>query len=154
MNKIGLQVKHLREYQGLTQEQFAARCNLLGWDISRGTLAKIEARVRRITDEEVFLLSKALKVPINELFVDVTTKGQIPWFSAVFVERSSETIRLLSEALDVPVEDLFSSPVQGKTPKANRMLSELYAVATMLDEDHLEIALAQIKAFNIKKARQ
>lgn len=63
-----------------------------------------------------------------------------------------ETIKLLSEALEVPIEDLFGTAVQDKNPKTNRMLSELYAVASTLDEDHLEIALAQIKAFNIKKA--
>lgn len=46
----------------------AARCNVIGWDISRGTLAKIEAKVRRVTDIEVALLAKALRVPVNFLF--------------------------------------------------------------------------------------
>ncbi|AEG32148.1 helix-turn-helix domain-containing protein [Thiomicrospira cyclica] len=68
MNLIGNSIRKLREEQGLTQDQFAARCNLIGWDISRGTLAKIEAKVRRITDIEVALLSKALKKPIQTLF--------------------------------------------------------------------------------------
>ncbi len=68
MNIIGPNVGSLRDQQHLTQEQLVARCNLLGWDISRGTLAKIEARVRRVTDQEVFLLAAALKVPIHQLF--------------------------------------------------------------------------------------
>ena len=68
MNLIGNNIRKLREEQGLTQDQFAARCNLIGWDISRGTLAKIESKVRRITDIEVALLSKALKKPIQTLF--------------------------------------------------------------------------------------
>lgn len=68
MNIIGPNVKRIREAQGLTQEDLTARCNLIKWDISRGTLAKIESQVRRITDEEVLLLAKALKVDINALF--------------------------------------------------------------------------------------
>ncbi|WP_024461587.1 helix-turn-helix domain-containing protein [Marinimicrobium sp. LS-A18] len=71
MNIIGPQVHHLREEQNLTQAELVARCNLLGWDISRGTLAKIEARVRRVTDQEVLLLSQALKVPVEQLFSSV-----------------------------------------------------------------------------------
>jgi len=68
MNVVGPRVKRIRETQDITQEELAARCNILEWDISRGTLAKIEAQVRRVTDEEVALLAKALKVKINELY--------------------------------------------------------------------------------------
>jgi len=69
MNVVGPKVKEFREAQEITQEELAARCNVFGWDISRSTLAKIEAQVRRVTDEEVPLLAKALKVNINELFI-------------------------------------------------------------------------------------
>ncbi len=68
MNVIGPQVRSLREEQELTQEELAARCNVIGWNISRSTLAKIESQVRRITDDEVALLAKALKVDINLLY--------------------------------------------------------------------------------------
>ena len=68
MNLIGPKVRELREKQQLTQEELVTKCNLLEWDISRGTLAKIEAQVRRVTDEEVALLAKALRVGINELY--------------------------------------------------------------------------------------
>ncbi|MCG7978167.1 MAG: helix-turn-helix domain-containing protein [Candidatus Thiodiazotropha endolucinida] len=57
MNLIGPKVRELREKQQLTQEELVTKCNLLEWDISRGTLAKIEAQVRRVTDEEVALLA-------------------------------------------------------------------------------------------------
>ena len=66
MNIIGPRVRELRDSQGLTQEELTARCNLIGWDISRGTLAKIEAQVRRVTDDEIPLLAQALKVSINQ----------------------------------------------------------------------------------------
>ncbi|MFT7109301.1 MAG: transcriptional regulator with XRE-family HTH domain [Psychrobacter glaciei] len=68
MNIIGPQVNSLREKQKLTQEELAAKCNLLGWNISRSTLAKIESQVRRVTDEEVAFLSNVLKVDINQLY--------------------------------------------------------------------------------------
>lgn len=71
MNIIGHNIKKFREQQDLTQEELAARCNVAGWDISRGTLAKIEAKVRRITDIEVKLIAKALDTPISELFTDL-----------------------------------------------------------------------------------
>ncbi|WP_347332747.1 helix-turn-helix domain-containing protein [Marinimicrobium locisalis] len=68
MNIIGPRAQYMRETQNLTQSELVARCNLLGWDISRGTLAKIEARVRRVTDVEVMLLAKALGTPVEQLF--------------------------------------------------------------------------------------
>jgi transcriptional regulator with XRE-family HTH domain len=52
----------------MTQADLVARCNLFDWNISHGTLAKIEAQVRRVTDEEVALLAEALKVDIRELY--------------------------------------------------------------------------------------
>lgn len=68
MNIVGPTVRQIREQQQLTQDEFAARCNLLGWNISRGTLAKIEARVRKVSDSEALLLAKALKVEVGDLF--------------------------------------------------------------------------------------
>jgi transcriptional regulator with XRE-family HTH domain len=68
MNVIGPQVKWLREQKAMTQEDLSAQCNLLGWSISRGTLAKIESQVRRVTDSEIALLAQALDVEITTLF--------------------------------------------------------------------------------------
>ena len=69
MNEIGSRVKQLRKSQGLTQKAFAMRCNLVGLDISRGTLAKIEAQLRRVTDQEVRLLVEALGVSVEVLYL-------------------------------------------------------------------------------------
>lgn len=68
MNIVGVKVKRIRELRGWSQEQLAAKCNLVGWDISRGTLAKIEAKIRRVTDFEVVHLAKALNVREQDLF--------------------------------------------------------------------------------------
>ena len=69
MNKIGPRIKEIRESQKITQEQLVARCNLIEWNISRSTLAKIESQVRRVTDIEIILVAKALKVNISDLFL-------------------------------------------------------------------------------------
>lgn len=70
MNIVGPQVRALRESQGMTQEELTAKCNLLDWDISRSSLAKIESQVRRVTDIEVALLAEALHVQIARLFTE------------------------------------------------------------------------------------
>jgi transcriptional regulator with XRE-family HTH domain len=67
-NVVGSQIRKLRDAQGWSQETLAARCGRLGWDISRGTLAKVEAQVRCVSDEELMILAKALGVKVDELY--------------------------------------------------------------------------------------
>lgn len=67
-NVVGPQVRKLRNKLDLTQEELAARCQLHGLDISRGTLSQIEARLRRVADSELFRLSVVLKVSTDDLF--------------------------------------------------------------------------------------
>ncbi len=67
-NVVGPQVRKLRNKLDLTQEELAARCQLHGLDISRGTLSQIEARLRRVADSELFRLSVVLNVPTDDLF--------------------------------------------------------------------------------------
>jgi transcriptional regulator with XRE-family HTH domain len=68
MNLIGPNIRDIRKSMNLSQKDLVARCNLLGWEISRGTLAKIESQTRKISDEEVLYLAKALKVNVGMLF--------------------------------------------------------------------------------------
>jgi len=70
MNIIGKNIKRIREGKSWTQEVLVAKCHLAEWQITRSTLAKIESRVRRVTDIEVKLFSQVLKISINELFVE------------------------------------------------------------------------------------
>ncbi|TWX69903.1 helix-turn-helix transcriptional regulator [Colwellia demingiae] len=69
MNIIGKNVRLIRERKGWTQEQLAAKCNLIDWGISRSTLAKIESNVRGVTDIEVNYLAVALDIEIEILFL-------------------------------------------------------------------------------------
>jgi len=66
-NTIGSQVKNLRKIRGLTQDDLIARCDLLGFELAQNTLAKIETGTRGVSDLEMILFSKALRVDLNEL---------------------------------------------------------------------------------------
>jgi len=68
MNIVGPEVNRLRQELDLTQEAFAARCGVLGWRLSRGTLAKIESQVRCVSDAEAFVIAHALKIPMESLY--------------------------------------------------------------------------------------
>lgn len=67
-NIIGKQVSRLRTGLGISQDQLSAKCQRAGLDISRGTLAKIEAGIRCVSDQEILLLSHALGVSVSDLF--------------------------------------------------------------------------------------
>ena len=67
-NLVGPQVRRLRTEAGLSQEALAAKLQLAGWDLSRGGLSKIEARLRRVNDAELWVLAKALSCSMAELF--------------------------------------------------------------------------------------
>lgn len=67
-NLVGPVVRKLRMDAGLSQEAFAARLQLAGWDITRAVLSKIEARLRRVNDAELYVLAGALKVAVTDLY--------------------------------------------------------------------------------------
>ncbi len=73
-NIVGPQIQQQRNRLGLTQEEFAARCQLNGLDISRGTLSQIEARLRCVTDDELLALALTLDVSTDSLFPTATKK--------------------------------------------------------------------------------
>ena len=76
-NIVGPQVRKRRVELGLTQEKLATQCQLGGLDITRGTLSQIEARIRCVTDEELFILARVLKVGPESLFpVDTPERGK------------------------------------------------------------------------------
>ena len=58
----------------MTQEQFAARCQLAGLDISRSTLGQVEARLRYVTDEELMILASLLGVSVDHLYPGELTR--------------------------------------------------------------------------------
>lgn len=75
-NIVGPQVRKLRDQRFVTQEMFAAKCTLLGLDVSRATLSKIEAQLRCVTDSELVILAEALKVEVAELLPSKKGRGR------------------------------------------------------------------------------
>jgi transcriptional regulator with XRE-family HTH domain len=67
LNLIGPQVRKLRTQRGWTQEVLAAKLQMAGWDISRASLAKIEARLVWMADHRLYFFAKVFKVSIPEL---------------------------------------------------------------------------------------
>ena len=64
---FGNVIREIRKKKGLTQAQFVAKLNIDGWDLSRGTFSKIEARIRCVTDYELLKLAEGLGVDATEL---------------------------------------------------------------------------------------
>jgi transcriptional regulator with XRE-family HTH domain len=73
-NIVGPQIRKLRDQRGLTQEMFAARCSVLGLELSRATLSKIEAQLRCVVDFELVVLAQALKVEVPALLQQKPTR--------------------------------------------------------------------------------
>lgn len=70
LNLIGPQVRKLRDRRAWTQEVLAEKLQLAGWDISRTSLAKLEAQLRWVSDVELLFLAKVLRVGVAELYPD------------------------------------------------------------------------------------
>lgn len=70
-NLIGINLKKIRIFNGLSQEQLVARLNLLGLDLDRTSLSRIENQNREVYDYELVYFSKALKVNIIDLYDDI-----------------------------------------------------------------------------------
>lgn len=67
-NIIGNRIRKIRNTVGITQEDLTARLNVLGINIDRPMVSKIENCSREIVDYEIKAIATALKVSIEDLF--------------------------------------------------------------------------------------
>lgn len=67
-NIIGEQVKGLRVQRQWTQQTLATKLQNAGLDISRSSLAKVEARLIKVTDRELFYFARVFNVSLCQLF--------------------------------------------------------------------------------------
>ena len=65
---LGRNIRRLRMERGLSQEQLAARMQVMGCDVTRSALAKIEAGQRHIYPDELKCLREILSTVYEELF--------------------------------------------------------------------------------------
>ena len=73
-NALGLQIRKLREEKNWSQSDFARELQLAGWDVERSVITKIELRRRCITDYELLLMLRTLRVPLSSLEAPKTTE--------------------------------------------------------------------------------
>lgn len=67
-NVCGKNIKKIRKEQKITQDELCARMQVMGYQISRSDISKLENGKKFITDFELVGFSKALKVSILDLF--------------------------------------------------------------------------------------
>lgn len=67
--RMGRNISKLRQRRGMTQEQLSAKLQVMGCDITRSALAKIEVGQRHLYPDEIKALSHVLDVGYDELFV-------------------------------------------------------------------------------------
>ena len=72
-NLIGGNLRRLRMEAGWTQDALAGALQRMGWDLTRGTLAKIEAGLRRVNDGELLLLASCLSLEPSEMLKGAKT---------------------------------------------------------------------------------
>ena len=70
-NLVGANLRKARLSNGLSQEQLIAQLNLLGLDLDRTSLSRIENQNREVYDYELVYFSKALKINIVDLYDDI-----------------------------------------------------------------------------------
>lgn len=66
--KVGKNIRSLREKRGMTQELLSARLQVLGCDITRSAIAKIEVGQRHLYPDEIILIKQILGVSYDEIF--------------------------------------------------------------------------------------
>lgn len=67
-NIVATEVQKHRMARGWSQTQLATKCQVAGWDVSRGIIAGIEGKMRCVADFEVVILANVLGVRLEELY--------------------------------------------------------------------------------------
>ena len=68
MNMIGSNLRRLRMERGWSQQMLSNKLEMLAIYVCRGSISRIEDKVRTVTDIELYGFSQVLGVPIAELF--------------------------------------------------------------------------------------
>lgn len=66
-NLIGERLAKMRKAMGLSQKKFADRLQLLGLDIDKNAIQRIECGKRFVTDIELVYICRALEIDPNTL---------------------------------------------------------------------------------------
>ncbi len=66
--KIGKNIRTLREKANITQETLATKLQILGCDITRSAIAKIEVGQRHLYPDEILCIKEVLSVSYDDIF--------------------------------------------------------------------------------------
>ena len=67
--QFGQHLRALRMERNWTQEQMTAKLQLLGYDTTRGALAKMESGTRHIYLDDLLALQKVLHISFDDLLL-------------------------------------------------------------------------------------
>jgi transcriptional regulator with XRE-family HTH domain len=73
-NMVGPVIREYRMKKEMSQEQLVARLNVMGWDLSRVSLAKIESQIRCVADYEIPILAASIGIEPAELLKQALEK--------------------------------------------------------------------------------
>jgi transcriptional regulator with XRE-family HTH domain len=77
-NAVGPVIRKLRNQQGWTQEELAAKLQLKGWDCTRSWLAKIEAQQVYVKDFELLYFCAVFGRHLDDLYSSHSTAKADP----------------------------------------------------------------------------
>ena len=66
LNCTGGRIRELRLKKKWSQADLARQLQIHGWDIDFATLNRIEKQTRTVTDYELLLIARVLKVPLQQ----------------------------------------------------------------------------------------
>lgn len=70
-NVIGKNLKILREKEGISQQKLASKIHLLGLNMDRSAISRIESFTREVYDYEIVYFAMALNVSIVNFYKDI-----------------------------------------------------------------------------------
>lgn len=65
--RVGNNIRRIREARGMTQDMLAAKLQIMGCDITRSAVAKIEVGQRHLYPDEIVLVRKILNTTFDEI---------------------------------------------------------------------------------------
>lgn len=70
-NRVGNNIRQIRENKKMTQETLAAKLQLAGCDITRSSIAKIEVGQRHLYPDEIILIKEILETDFDKIFYGI-----------------------------------------------------------------------------------
>ena len=67
-NMVGKNIERLRKEQNISQKDFIAKIQIMGYDMNPTSYSKLEGQLRIATDIEIYIIAKLLGVKMEDLF--------------------------------------------------------------------------------------